>query len=105
MEKEKIRSLIEKVEDLPTLPSIATQVMSIIEDERSSSSDLAKVIKNDLPLTGKLLKIANSAFYGRRSQISTLVDAINLIGYNSVSNVVMSISVIDLFEKRKKVVL
>jgi len=101
MEKEKIRSLIEKVEDLPTLPSIATQVMSIIEDERSSSSDLAKVIKNDLPLTGKLLKIANSAFYGRRSQISTLVDAINLIGYNSVSNVVMSISVIDLFEKRK----
>lgn len=101
MEKEKIHSLIEKIEDLPTLPSIATQVMSIIEDDRSTSSDLAKVIKNDIPLTGKLLKIANSAFYGRRSQISTLVDAVNLIGYNSVSNVVMSISVIDIFEKRR----
>lgn len=84
-----IRDRIGGIEFLPTLPSIVGEVMSIIEDPRSSASDLVKHM--DPSLVGEVLKVANSAYFGRNSarRISTVEQAVATIGYTGLSSIVL----------------
>jgi HD-like signal output (HDOD) protein len=54
--------------DLPTLPHVATKVIELVSDPNSSAGDLQKVILRDQALTARVLKIANSALFGRQGK-------------------------------------
>lgn len=59
-----LRSIVDRIVDLPTLPQIVTTIMAMIEDPNSSAKDINDVMSNDPALAGKILKLVNSAFYG-----------------------------------------
>jgi putative nucleotidyltransferase with HDIG domain len=93
-----IRDKISGIEFLPTLPSIVGEVMSIIEDPKSSASDLVKHM--DPSLVGEVLKVANSAYFGRKSirRISTVEQAVATIGYSGLSSIVLQMPFLSMLK-------
>ena len=79
-----------RVGDLPTLQQVATRVMSLIHDPKTTVSDLERIIATDQALAAKVLRISNSAFYGVRGEISTLSRSIVVLGFNTLRSVVLT---------------
>jgi HD-like signal output (HDOD) protein len=103
-----IRQKVSTIEFLPTFPTIVGEVMNTIDDPNSSVSDLVK--KMDPSLVGEVLKVANSAYFGRNSfrRISTVEQAVATIGYESLSDIVLQMPFIsmmksadDLFDRKR----
>lgn len=102
MNPDKVSMLISKINSIPTLPTVACRVMEITADPNSSSDDLAKVIVPDISLTSKLLKMANSPFFGAIRKVTTLQHAITVLGFKEVRNLVISAVVFESFMKIEK---
>ncbi len=93
------RAKILSVSELYTLPQTLVEVLRIADAPQSSAYDLSQIILRDAPVTARLLKMANSAMYGRSGQVKTVHQAVVLLGFRSVKSVVLSTSVYDVFGK------
>lgn len=92
---------LDRIEDLPTLPTIAMEVNSMVRDSNTSIKDLAGLLEKDQAIVPRILKLVNSAFFGFRSKISNIPRAIVVLGFNAIRNVVISVSVLDAFPGKK----
>ncbi len=92
--------IIQEMGQLPTMPTIAAKVMQLVNDPASSAEDIARFITKDLALTSKVLRLANSAFYGIPRTISSVNSAIVILGFNTVRSLVLSASVVKIFPGR-----
>lgn len=95
--KQKLRRITEKIIGLPTLPTIVTQLITLVGNPKSSARDVAKLISTDQALTAKILKVANSAFYGFPRKIATVQLAIVVLGFEAVKNLGLSVAVLKRF--------
>lgn len=77
-------SLIEELERLPTQPSIAMRVLFLADDPQSSAKDLAGAVSADPSLTARVLKLANSAYYGLSGRVANVGFAVTVIGFPTV---------------------
>ena len=87
--------LVERLDELPTLPAIVYELSRIINDPMSSTSDVEKVMANDQSMTTKVLKLANSAYYAIPGGVSSLQRVIAYIGYDTIQQLVLSASIIN----------
>ena len=87
---DRVEKIAATVGDLPALPQVATKVMSLIQDPRCKVKDLERIIYTDQAITARVLRIANSAFYGVRGDVSTLSRAIVILGFNTLRSVVVT---------------
>ncbi len=94
--------IIRRVEDLPTLPRIVLKITELVNNPKTSARDLAGVITDDQVLTARLLKFVNSSFYGFPQNISTATDAIVLLGFDAIRNLLLTTSMFDLFSNKNK---
>lgn len=92
---EETRRQVQRIVDLPTLPIVVSQVLSLVEDRRASAGDLAKVIGSDQALASRVLRLANSAYYGFRREIVTISHAVVLLGFDTVKSIVLATSVFE----------
>ena len=99
--QEKIKRIVHSIQDLPTLPVVANRVISLIDNPQAGWSDVSRVIEHDQSLTANVLKLANSAYYGFSREISTIKQAVSLLGFNTISQLVMCASVFDMFKGGK----
>jgi len=83
--------------ELPTLPAAATAALSLARDPDAGIDDLAGLIRTDVSLAARILRVANSAGYGRRSAASTLVEAIGTIGVRKTCDLLVVACTRDLF--------
>jgi len=97
-----ITDRLRRIEFLPTFPHIVGEVMSVIEDPKSSASDLARHM--DPSLVGEVMKVANSAYYGRRSfrRIVTIEHAVAAIGYTALSSIVLQMPFLSMIKTDDK---
>jgi len=86
------KAIAATVGDLPMLPHVATRVIELVGNPNTNVSDLEQVISRDQALTTQVLKIANSALFGRRGMVSTLSRAIVLLGFKTVHSLVIAAS-------------
>lgn len=91
MNKE-LETMIMNASDLPTMPLVATKVMQLIDNDRVSSEEIAKVVASDPGVAARVLKISNSAFYGCQRQIQTLSHAIMVLGFSTLKSLVVAAS-------------
>jgi putative nucleotidyltransferase with HDIG domain len=77
--------------------------VAIINDPRSTAKDLQRIIQVDPPLTAKVLKLANSAFYAPRNKITAVQQAIIWVGYDAVRELALSQKVCQLFLKDEEI--
>ena len=96
------QKLIEKIDDLPTLPRTVLKITELVNDPKSSAKDLARIITDDQVLTARLLKLVNSSFYGFPQRISTVTGAIVLLGFDAIRSLLLTTSVFDLFANRNR---
>lgn len=97
LNSEQVKNLIAKIDDLPTLPNVITKIMEILENPKSTARDIDNVIKTDQTLTAKTLKIVNSAYYGFPRRITTVTDAVVILGFNTVKSLALSATVCKMF--------
>lgn len=91
------RSLIERMDELPALPTIVTRLIEVINSPDSSADDAAQLIEKDPALTGKMIRLANSAFYGMPRSISSVNSAVVVLGFNTIRSLVLSASLMKMF--------
>ena len=89
---EKIRLLLDKVEVLPLSPSLLPKLLPALSDVDTNFDEVVRVISMDQSLTAKLLQICNSAFFGQTEPVSTVAEAVNRVGYQSVYLLVATIN-------------
>ena len=93
----RLRRVTERIIGLSALPTIVTQLIALVGDPRSSARQVARLISTDQALTAKILRVANSAFYGFPRKIATVQLAIVVLGFNAVKNLALSVTVLKRF--------
>lgn len=81
------------VQKLPALPDVVMKLLSVVNSPYSSADDAAMLIEKDPALTGAVLRMANSSFYGVPRSISTVSAAIVILGFNAVRSIVLATAV------------
>jgi len=94
-----LKVLVQKITDLPTLPSMMATITRLMQDPRTSAEELWRAISTDPSLVSKVLKLVNSAFYGFPGRIGTITQAIVILGFSTIRNVVLTTSVLKSFGK------
>lgn len=87
------RISIQLIESLPALPITIMRIIKIDSNETSSMSELADVASKDQALSSTILRLVNSAFYGHFRKITSIRQAIVILGVNTVKSLAMGISV------------
>lgn len=94
------QTLEKKLADLPPLPAVVARIMQTVNNPDTSAEDLNRLISMDQGLSSKVLRIVNSAYYGFPKRISTLTNAIVILGYNTVRNLVLGVSAFGLLSQK-----
>jgi HD-like signal output (HDOD) protein len=90
-----IAQLAAQIDGLPVLPTLAAQLFEAVDDPESSASDLADLINSDPALALRLLKLANSAYYGFPRHIGTVNLAVVILGTETVRDLCLSMLITD----------
>jgi len=91
---------LNRIKDIPTLPTIVMEINRMIQDDDVSIKQISQTIEKDQAITSKILKLVNSAFFGLRSKVKNASEAIVFLGMNSISNIVVSVSLIKALSSR-----
>lgn len=93
------KELVRDLNGLVTLPRAYYRINEMLDDPRYGSADIGKVIAHDPALTVRLLRLVNSAHFGFASKISTIPQAITLLGTRSLRELVLATSIASAFSK------
>jgi len=97
--RKEVKRKLRKLEGLPILPPIVQRLNRMIEDEKTSIHQIADLIEKDQIITAKILRLANSAFYGFPKKVSTVQNALMLLGINIVKVLIITSSIFDIIYK------
>lgn len=99
MNEELLEKIVLETIDIPSLPTVAGKVLQLMNDDFSSINQLERIISQDQSFSTRLLKIANSPYYGRGKKVDSVSTAIILIGLNTMKNLVVAASLKDIHRK------
>lgn len=88
---------LESLQQLPMLPSTAAEALQLIDSPRTSAGMLGRIIERDQALAARVLKIANSPFYGFPREISTIDLAIVVLGFDAIKETILSLVIQGVF--------
>lgn len=97
MAKRDLKSIVDQIIDLPTLPQVVSAIIELLDDPNSSVSDINDVMSKDPAIVAKILKVVNSSFYSLSKPVSSISQAIVILGFNTVKSIAISASVLDMF--------
>ncbi len=89
----RIEKRLKNINELPTLPQVASKIVALSSDPNASASSFTEIIALDQSLTAKILKLVNSSFYGFPGKINSVNHAVVILGHNEVENLVLATSV------------
>jgi len=92
MTQEEILKFVLSSDNLPTLSTVASRLISITAAEETTITDIANLISKDISLSAKILKVVNSSFYSFPQPIGTIHQAASILGTNAVRSLVLSFS-------------
>jgi putative nucleotidyltransferase with HDIG domain len=96
---ETIEKKLGNIENLPTLPIVIRQIQKIMSNPNSNMNQIAAVVAKDQALASKTIRLVNSAYYGLRTRIPSISQAIVVLGLNTLNNLMLGLSVVKTFEK------
>lgn len=97
MEDRDVKEFIKGLKDLSTIPALMGKILSVVHDEDSSTQGLHKLISHDHALAAKVLRVANSAFFGHSGEINDIRQAIMFLGYDKIKSIAFGMTVMDVF--------
>jgi len=85
----KLETLLEQSNELPSLPEIYIKVSELLESDDSSARDIGEAVQTDTSLTARILKMVNSAYFGLPNQVTSVAQAISLLGRQQLKEILM----------------
>ncbi len=98
MTREELLDRLDNIQSLPTLPPIVSRLNEMVNDDDVTASRLGKIIEKDQVLTTKLLKMVNSSFFGFPQRISTIPNALVLLGFNVIKTLIVTSSIFEVMQ-------
>ena len=95
LDKISFRKKVEQLSNLPTLPNLLDKFTRMLKDPKTSMAAFGKELSKDQMLTSKILKLVNSAFYGFPGRISTVTNALVLLGYDALKGLIISSNIFE----------
>ena len=93
--------ILAKLNDLPPFSPVLNKLLASLGDENFSYGQLGSLIEQDMVLSGNVLRLVNSAAYGRRTEVLAISKAIALLGVNKLRNLVLTLSVANMWRSVK----
>jgi len=100
IDKHDIDLVVRNIKSLPTPPVVLTRILELINNPDASINEIEKAISLDPNIVAKLLRVANSAYYRRAREITSLKQAIVVLGFNEIKNITLGVSVYNSFSKK-----
>jgi len=98
---EQLLTRIRQCPTLPSLPTIAMEVLNLAQCEEVDIAEIARTISRDPALSGKILRTVNSSFYGRSQSIGQVSQALVILGLQSVKTLVLGFSLVGNLKDNK----
>jgi putative nucleotidyltransferase with HDIG domain len=92
-----IRQRLQSINSLQTQPAVITKITQMLQNPATNADELGQVIRTDQVLASTVLKLVNSAFYGFPGKVGSIHHAIVLLGFSTVKNIVLTASVLEVF--------
>ncbi len=99
MDQNKIKHIMAEVKSFPGMPATAAKLMPLLNDPDSGSARIEEIMKYDPGLTANILKLTNSAYFGLPSQVSSVRQAVMLLGWKRLLQLVMTMCMSALMKK------
>jgi diguanylate cyclase (GGDEF)-like protein len=94
--------IVARCQSLPTIPAIALEVLRLSREENIDLKEIAGVIARDVALSGRILSVVNSAYYGLPRKVSTIGQAVVMLGMASVKTLALGFSLADSLKAKGK---
>jgi diguanylate cyclase (GGDEF)-like protein len=85
------QTIMEKFDQLPSMPGVAIKLLDALQKPSPDLREIARLISSDATLAAKVLKVINSPLYGLINKITSIEQAIRLLGLNTVKNLSLSL--------------
>lgn len=99
MKQEKIDRIMAQVKSFPGMPETSAKLLTMLKDPDSSASQIEDVLKYDPGLTANILKLTNSAYFGIPSKVSSVKQAVVLLGWKRLLQLVMTMCMSTVMKK------
>lgn len=90
--------IIKAVRDLPSLPAVVAELLATMDQDDIDTHALAAKITLDQALTAKTLRLANSSFYGMPAKVTSIQQAVSVLGFHAIRTLVTACSVTESFK-------
>jgi HD-like signal output (HDOD) protein len=94
--------IAEMIESMPAFPKSVQQVLALADDINCNPRELVRVVEHDPVLTGRMLKVVNSAYFGLSRRISSVKEALAFIGLNTLKNVALTLAAVGALPTNNK---
>jgi HD-like signal output (HDOD) protein len=95
-----LSDIIARVHTVPTLPEVVTQVCRLVTDGSSDAKQVNAIMVKDAAMASRMLRLANSAYYGLNEPVRDLEQAIVILGFKAIRSIALSVSVLSLFQRQ-----
>ncbi len=99
MNPQKLKQIMAKVKAFPAMPATATKLLALLDDPEVSFSQIEEIIRYDPGLTANILKLTNSAYFGIPLKVSSVRQAMTLLGWKRLVQLVMTLCMSTLMNK------
>ncbi len=98
---EDLRQLVSRMETLPSLPALYHEILRELQSPEVSAKSVGRIIAQDIGMTAKVLQLVNSAFFGLPQHVSNPVQAVVLLGLETIKILVLSTHIFSQFEETR----
>lgn len=97
LQKLDVKELLKESSKLPPLPAVALQIVKVANDPTTAAEDISRIMSIDQSLSAKVLRLVNSSYYGMKNKISSVKQAVVILGFESVRSLALSTAIMEKF--------
>jgi HD-like signal output (HDOD) protein/ActR/RegA family two-component response regulator len=84
-----LAAIVGSVDALPTPPKRYQELLDCLSDPQAGTNEIVQILRHDVAMTARILKLANSGFFGRRDPVQTVERAVSFIGMETIATLVL----------------
>ena len=95
-----VKQVVSRMDSLPSMPSLYAEITSELQSSDATIDKIAQIIAKDIGMTAKVLQLVNSAFFALPHHVSSIPQAVSMLGFDTIKSLVLSVQVFSQFEDK-----